>query len=68
MLFGVAALESGAVTVDEETVRLRALLDAVVLVTADLDLASVLDRIVSTACVLVGARRGKESSRMKVQG
>jgi signal transduction histidine kinase len=38
--------------------RLAALLDAVVVVASDLDLASVLDRIVSTARLLVGARYG----------
>lgn len=38
--------------------RLSALLDAVVVVASDLDLASVLDRIVSTARLLVGARYG----------
>ena len=38
--------------------RLRALLDAVVGIGADLDLASTLDRIVAAACELVGARYG----------
>lgn len=38
--------------------RLSALLDAVVAVSSDLDLAAVLERIVSTACVLVDARYG----------
>ncbi|GAB4071558.1 GAF domain-containing sensor histidine kinase [Angustibacter speluncae] len=38
--------------------RVAALLDAVVVVASDLDLASVLDRIVSTARLLVGARYG----------
>lgn len=38
--------------------RLRALLDAVVGIGADLDLNSTLDRIVGAACELVGARYG----------
>lgn len=38
--------------------RLRALLDAVVGIGADLDLNSTLDRIVTAACDLVGARYG----------
>jgi GAF domain-containing protein len=38
--------------------RLRALLDAVVGIGADLDLSSTLDRIVTAACELVGARYG----------
>jgi signal transduction histidine kinase len=38
--------------------RLRALLDAVVGIAADLDLNSTLDRIVSAACELAGARYG----------
>lgn len=38
--------------------RLSALLDAVVAVSSDLDLDAVLERIVSTACVLVNARYG----------
>ncbi|GAA0927533.1 two-component system sensor histidine kinase [Kribbella koreensis] len=38
--------------------RLRALLDAVVGIGADLDLTSTLDRIVTAACELVGARYG----------
>lgn len=38
--------------------RLSALLDAVVAVSSDLDLPAVLERIVSTACLLVGARYG----------
>ena len=38
--------------------RLRALLDAVVGIGADLDLNSTLDRIVTAACKLVGARYG----------
>src|SRR5262245_63120938 len=38
--------------------RLRALLDAVVGIGADLDLNSTLDRIVSAACELAGARYG----------
>jgi len=38
--------------------RLRALLDAVVGIGADLDLNSILDRIVTAACELVGARYG----------
>ncbi|WP_350275851.1 GAF domain-containing sensor histidine kinase [Kribbella sp. HUAS MG21] len=38
--------------------RLRALLDAVVGIGADLDLNSTLDRIVTAACELVGARYG----------
>ena len=37
---------------------MRGLLEAVVAVNADLDLASVLDQIVATACGLVGARYG----------
>jgi signal transduction histidine kinase len=36
--------------------RLRALLDAVVVIGSDLDLGSTLDRIVSAACELAGAR------------
>jgi two-component system, NarL family, sensor histidine kinase DevS len=38
--------------------RLRALLDAVVGISSDLDLNSTLDRIVSAACELAGARYG----------
>ncbi|WP_329478744.1 GAF domain-containing sensor histidine kinase [Kribbella sp. NBC_01484] len=38
--------------------RLRALLDAVVVIGADLDLTSTLDRIITAACELVGARHG----------
>lgn len=38
--------------------RLRALLDAVVGISSDLDLNSTLDRIVTAACDLVGARYG----------
>jgi signal transduction histidine kinase len=38
--------------------RLRALLDAVVVIGSDLDLASTLGRIVEAACALVGARYG----------
>jgi signal transduction histidine kinase len=38
--------------------RLRALLDAVVGISSDLDLNSTLDRIVTAACELVGARYG----------
>src|SRR5919107_79474 len=38
--------------------RLRALLDAVVAIGADLDLRSTLQRIVAAACRLVGARYG----------
>src|SRR5918998_2350528 len=38
--------------------RLRALLDAVVAIGADLDLRSTLQRIVEAACALVGARYG----------
>ncbi len=38
--------------------RLRALLDAVVVIGADLDLTSTLDRIITSACELVGARYG----------
>jgi signal transduction histidine kinase len=38
--------------------RLRALLDAVVAIGADLDVHSTLDRIVTSACQLVGARYG----------
>jgi len=38
--------------------RLRGLLDAVVGIAADLDLASVLDRLVRAACQLAGARYG----------
>jgi signal transduction histidine kinase len=38
--------------------RLRALLDAVVVIGADLDLNSTLDRIITSACELVGARYG----------
>ena len=38
--------------------RLRALLDAVVGIGADLDLSSTLDRIVTAACELAGARYG----------
>ncbi len=45
-------------TTSEHDLRLRGLLDAVVTVTADLDLDAVLDKIVSTACGLVGARFG----------
>ncbi len=45
-------------TSEPEESRLRALLDAVVAVTADLDLSAVLDKIVSTACELVSARYG----------
>lgn len=42
----------------ESQERLRALLDAVVGISADLDLNSTLDRIVTAACELVGARYG----------
>ncbi len=42
----------------ESQERLRALLDAVVGIGADLDLTSTLDRIVTAACELVGARYG----------
>src|SRR6187431_1400218 len=38
--------------------RLRALLDAVVGISTDLDLRSTLQRIVEAACALVGARYG----------
>jgi signal transduction histidine kinase len=38
--------------------RLRALLDAVVVIGSDLDLATTLGRIVEAACALVGARYG----------
>lgn len=43
---------------DDHDPRLRGLLDAVVAVNADLDLATVLDKIVATASALVGARYG----------
>ena len=42
----------------DDDLRLRGLLDAVVAVNADLDLATVLDKIVATASALVGARYG----------
>ena len=45
-------------TADDHDLRLRGLLDAVVAVNADLDLATVLDKIVATACAFVGARYG----------
>ena len=47
---------AGAVRQSHE--RLSGLLDAVVAVSSELDLAAVLERIVSTACLLVGARYG----------
>ena len=43
---------------DDHDLRLRGLLDAVVAVNADLDLATVLDKIVATASGIVGARYG----------
>ncbi len=51
-------LKDRAGTVRQAHDRLSALLDAVVAVSSDLDLAAVLERIVSTACVLVDARYG----------
>ncbi len=56
-----ALLQELLVRVDEIVTsqeRLRALLDAVVGIGADLDLNSTLDRIVAAACELVGARYG----------
>lgn len=47
---------AGAVRRSQE--RMSALLDAVVAVSSELDLAAVLERIVSTACLLSGARYG----------
>jgi signal transduction histidine kinase len=47
---------AGAVRSSQE--RMRALLEAVVAITADLDLPAVLERIVATACSLAGARYG----------
>ena len=43
---------------DQRDSRLRGLLDAVVAVNADMGLTVVLNKIVSTACDLVGARYG----------
>ncbi len=51
-------LRDRAGAVRESQDRLNALLDAVMAVSSELDLATVLERIVSTACVLVGARYG----------
>ncbi|GAB2687548.1 GAF domain-containing sensor histidine kinase [Thalassiella azotivora] len=47
---------AGAVRTAQE--RQAALLEAVIAISADLDLPAVLDRIVSTACLLAGARYG----------
>ncbi len=55
-LLGELRERAGAVREAQE--RQAALLEAVVSVSADLDLATVLHRIVSTACLLVGARYG----------
>jgi len=44
------------IVIDRE--RLRALLDAVISIGSDLELAAILDRIVAAACKLVGARYG----------
>ena len=54
----LAELRDRAGAVRQAHDRLSALLDAVVAVSSDLDLSAVLERIVSTACVLVGARYG----------
>jgi signal transduction histidine kinase len=54
----LAELKDRAGAVRQAHDRLSALLDAVVAVSSDLDLAAVLERIVSTACVLVDARYG----------
>ncbi len=55
-LLGELRERAGAVREAQD--RQAALLEAVVSVSADLDLATVLHRIVSTACLLVGARYG----------
>ncbi|GAA4983950.1 GAF domain-containing protein [Kineococcus glutinatus] len=51
-------LRERAAAVQRHQDRLNGLLDAVVALTADLELPAVLDRIVRTACDLVGARYG----------
>ncbi|XAS78108.1 GAF domain-containing protein [Dermatophilaceae bacterium Sec6.4] len=51
-------LRSGAETAARDRERLSALLDAVLAVTTDLQLAEVLQRIVSAACTLVDAEYG----------
>jgi len=42
----------------EDLLRVRALLEAVVAITADLDLPVVLDRIIRAACTLANAKYG----------
>jgi signal transduction histidine kinase len=54
----LAELRERAGAVRDAQERQAALLDAVVAVSADLDLPAVLERIVSTACLLAGARYG----------
>ena len=54
----LAELRDRAGAVRQSHERLSGLLDAVVAVSSELDLATVLERIVSTACLLVGARYG----------
>ncbi len=54
----LAELRERAGAVREAQERQAALLDAVVAISADLDLPAVMERIVSTACVLVHARYG----------
>ena len=54
----LAELRERAGAVRDAQERQAALLDAVVAVSADLELSTVLRRIVSTACLLVGARYG----------
>lgn len=54
----LAEIRSRVTATRESQERLGALLDAVVAVSADLELAEVLSRIVRSACALVGARYG----------
>jgi signal transduction histidine kinase len=54
----LAELRERAGAVRDAQERQAALLDAVVAISADLDLPAVIERIVSTACVLVHARYG----------
>lgn len=55
-LLGELASRVDEVVLDRE--RLRALLDAVISIGSDLELAAILDRIVAAACKLVDARYG----------
>lgn len=55
-LLGELASRVDEIVLDRE--RLRALLDAVISIGSDLELAAILDRIVAAACTLVDARYG----------